>query len=149
MSWEWAHPALLLLLLGLLVFETGHTGVAGRTGHTVDAFRWVLAVEQHFFNTEEEKKKREFELLKYGGFRGSHEPTLKTSGLFLTFRCDVWTTQSPLNDFLGLSIFGLQNVDGVLQLSEFRVLTRVGKKGMTCRRETEPWWFWSGDYGTQ
>lgn len=51
-------------------------------------------------------------------------PVLKTVGLFLTFRFDVWTTQSPMNDFLSLSIFGLENVNGVLELSEFRVLIK-------------------------
>lgn len=43
-----------------------------------------------------------------------------------------------MNDFLGLSIFGLQNVDGVLQLSEFRVLTRVVKKVWVMEHNKQP-----------
>lgn len=65
---------------------------------------------------------------------------LKTVGVFLTIRCDVWTTEGPLNDFLSFSIFGLQNVDGVLQLSEFRVLTKVEINVvmlLLCGRETQ------------
>lgn len=56
-SWEWAHPALLLLLLGLLLFETGHTWVANRTGHAGDTFRWVLAIDGHFFNSNKERRR--------------------------------------------------------------------------------------------
>lgn len=32
------YPALLLLLLGLLLFETAHTGVAGGAGEAGDTF---------------------------------------------------------------------------------------------------------------
>lgn len=46
----------------------------------------------------------------------------------LTFRRNVWITESPLNDFLGLCVFGLQNIDGILQLSELGVLTGRKKK---------------------
>ncbi len=44
--------------------------------------------------------------------------------IICTFRCDVRITESPVNDFLGLCIFGLENIDGILQVSELRVLKR-------------------------
>lgn len=104
MSREWAHPAFLLLLLGLLFFETGHTCVANLTGHTGDTFRRVLAVDWHFFNKDKERRIS-------GNFNVKIEAMLKsiwkTVDLFFTFRFDVWTTESPLNDFLSFSIFGL------------------------------------------
>lgn len=44
--------------------------------------------------------------------------------ILCTFRCDVWITESPVNDFLGFCVFEPQSLDSLLELSELRVLER-------------------------
>jgi len=51
--------------------------------------------------------------------------------IFCTFRCDVWITESIVNDFLGFCIFGFQNVNGVFEFSELRVLKKENNMCVT------------------
>ena len=67
-----------------------------------------------------------------------------------TFRWDVLITECPLNYFLCLCIFDLQNVNGVLQFSQLRVLKRrkvkekkKKKKNILLVKKTKPGWFLS------
>lgn len=125
-----SHPALFLLLLGLLLFKTAHTWMAGGAGEAGDALWGILAIDQQLWQTRTEDSKLNygrkvseipmFAFQQFSWFNSSNHALI--SSISCTFRCDVWITESPLNDFLGLCIFGLQNLNGLLQLSELRVL---------------------------
>lgn len=92
-----------------------------------DEFWWFICISAH-------QEKRKINIMSFFAGMKRHPITVWNCNIFHTFRCDVWITERPLNNFLCLCIFDLQNVNGVLQFSELRVLKRREKRNAIGRK---------------